>query len=89
MSIEEMTKGWGKPLDVDPNSVPVVFHFRPTAFFPVPRSKLAQWEEAMKTHVGLTPPLRLDDYPWTGDPRETISGSVGGDWGGFDDCDCS
>lgn len=61
---------------------PVVFAFRPTKFLTVAPDKLRDWEELFEKNVG-TLPSREAAYRWSGDPKETISGS-NNDW---DDCD--
>lgn len=65
--------------------IPVVFHFRPTKFLVVAQDHLKDWERYVAENVGLSRLPQVEDggYPWTGDPRETISGSAGG----WDDCD--
>lgn len=78
---------------------PIVFHFRPTKYMVVPAEKRRDWEQMFQKYVGLMPDKKLipelqrreagagpDEaakYPWSGDPKETISGS-NDDW---DDCD--
>ena len=61
---------------------PVVFAFRPTKFMRVAPEKLSDWEELFEKNVG-TRPSKEAAHRWSGDPKETISGS-NSDW---DDCD--
>lgn len=61
---------------------PVVFAFRPTKFMKVAPDKLREWEKLFEENVG-TKPSREAAERWSGDPKETISGS-NSDW---DDCD--
>jgi hypothetical protein len=61
---------------------PVVFHFRPTRYLVVDPQRREDWQDLFARNVGLRPDLELA-HEWSGDPRETISGS--GD--GWDDCD--
>ncbi len=83
----EKIEEWGEVVELDQAgrekaTAPVVFHFRPTKFLRVAPDRLADWERFFAENVGL----RLDRdlaHRWSGDPRETISGS-NNDW---DDCD--
>ena len=60
---------------------PVVFHFRPTKYLEVPEDRLDEWKKLFMENVGMRPDRDL--ARWSGDPKETISGS-NQDW---DDCD--
>lgn len=61
---------------------PIVFNFRPTRFLKVAPERLKDWEEFFGKNIGLRPDKELA-AGWSGDPKETISGS-NDDW---DDCD--
>ena len=71
-SIQELTEG----------RIPVVFAFRPTKLMRVSPDKLRDWEKLFAENVGMRPDKGLASR-WSGDPKETISGS-NDDW---DDCD--
>jgi hypothetical protein len=76
------SEDWGER--IEPGSregFPVVFAFRPKEFIAVSKDRLRDWEELMKEEVGLIPDRSTP--MWSGDPRETISGSNGG----WDDSD--
>ena len=62
--------------------LPVVFAFRPNKIMRVAPQKLRDWEELFAETVGTRPDKALAQR-WSGDPKETISGS-NNDW---DDCD--
>ncbi len=64
----------GKEHDISEHPLPVVFHFRPTKFWEVPPEKLREWEEMFVKYVGSNPNPKAA-CPWTGDPKQTISGS--------------
>lgn len=75
---------WGEEVvELTPDATgPIVFNFRPTKFMRVAPARLKDWEEYFAQNVGLRPDKELAQM-WSGDPKETISGS-NGDW---DDCD--
>jgi hypothetical protein len=73
---------WGEEVKLGRETGPVVFHFRPTKYLTVTPDRLKDWEELFAKNVGLRPDKELA-YDWSGDPKETISGS-NDDW---DDCD--
>jgi hypothetical protein len=79
---------WGEVIELNSeNTGPIVFHFRPTKFLKVAPEYIHEWEEIFSNYVGLPPDKKhlqsLNPNGWSGDPKETISGS-NGDW---DDCD--
>jgi hypothetical protein len=75
---------WGEVVELREETGPIVFHFRPTKYMRVAPDRLKEWEEFFARNVGLRPDRSLaSDYMWSGDPKETISGS-NDDW---DDCD--
>jgi hypothetical protein len=75
---------WGEVVELREETGPIVFHFRPTKYMRVSPDRLKEWEEFFARNVGLRPDRSLaSDYMWSGDPKETISGS-NDDW---DDCD--
>jgi hypothetical protein len=78
---------WGKVVELEraktrAKTGPIVFNFRPTKYLEVRPEKLKEWEKLFMANVG-TKPSRDLAYEWSGDPKETISGS-NNDW---DDCD--
>jgi hypothetical protein len=81
------TERWGEVVELEDAgtekaTAPVVFHFRPNKFLKVAPERLEEWEEFFAENVGMRPDRDLAQR-WSGDPRETISGS-NNDW---DDCD--
>ncbi len=79
---------WGEVTELSSEKTgPIVFHFRPTKYMQVAPEHLHEWEEMFAKYVGLKPDKKLlkslNPSAWSGDPKETISGS-NGDW---DDCD--
>lgn len=84
MQINE--KEWADPersiTELREGRIPVVFAFRPTKILQVNPEKLEEWEKIFVENVGMKPD-REQAMRWSGDPKETISGS-NGDW---DDCD--
>ncbi len=79
---------WGEVVELNEvgkqgmSTSPIVFHFRPTKYLKVAPDRLKDWEKYFAKNVGL-PPDRKAAMMWSGDPKETISGS-NDDW---DDCD--
>lgn len=77
---------WGHPEErvaaVEESRFPVVFAFRPTKFLVVNPDKRDEWEKLFVDNVGMRPDREAASR-WSGDPKETISGS-NSDW---DDCD--
>jgi hypothetical protein len=78
---EQGVEEWGEVMELGRETGPVVFHFRPTKYLTVTPDRLRDWEELFIKNVGLRPDKDL--VGWSGDPKETISGS-NDDW---DDCD--
>lgn len=84
----KVTEQWGKVVELnevtkqDKEGVPIVFNFRPNKFLIVAPDRLKDWEQYFAENAGLRPDRELASR-WSGDPKETISGS--GD--GWDDCD--
>lgn len=81
-------KDWGEVVELKSEETgPIVFHFRPTRYMKVAPEHLAAWEKLFAKHVGLPPQKKhlqsLNPAMWSGDPKETISGSNDG----WDDCD--
>lgn len=72
---------WGERVVELDEGGPVVFHFRPTKYLVVSPERRKEWEKLFVENVGLRPDRTL--ARWSGDPRETISGSNDG----WDDCD--
>ena len=79
---------WGEVVELNDigrigkEASPIVFHFRPTKYLKIAPERLKDWENFFAQNVGLRPDRGLAQG-WSGDPRETISGS-NDDW---DDCD--
>jgi hypothetical protein len=74
---------WGDVVELSQQETgPIVFHFRPNKYMRVAPERLKEWEEFFAANVGLRPDPELARM-WSGDPKETISGS-NDDW---DDCD--
>jgi hypothetical protein len=74
---------WGEVVELSAEATgPIVFHFRPNKYMRVAPERLREWEEFFAVNVGLRPDVELA-RAWSGDPKETISGS-NDDW---DDCD--
>jgi hypothetical protein len=88
MNKDKVSESWGEVVELNEvgkqgrETAPIVFHFRPTKYLKVAPDKLKDWEEFFAKNVGLRPDRQLA-YRWSGDPKETISGS-NDDW---DDCD--
>jgi hypothetical protein len=75
----QIDKKPGERVVPEAGSLPIIFNFRPTSIEFVGPERRQAWIDYMRKEVGFP----VEDYRWSGDPRETISGS--GD--GWDDCD--
>lgn len=81
-------KDWGPIVGLHADKTgPIVFNFRPTKFLMVAPEHLHEWEQMFAKYVGLPPDKKqlqsLNPAGWSGDPKETISGSGAG----WDDSD--
>lgn len=84
IDVREWAQDEGAITELREGRVPVVYAFRPTKILTVKPEKLDDWEKLFTENVGLRPPDReLAARQWTGDPKQTISGSNDG----WDDCD--
>jgi hypothetical protein len=82
MKIDEFKGKVAKP----DKTTPVVFNFRPNKFKEVAPEEFKAWEKAFAQYVGFPAPGKAaikKAYEWSGDPRESISGSNDG----WDDSD--
>lgn len=79
------SEDWGEVTELSREETgPIVFHFRPNRYIRVASERLREWEDFFAENVGLRPDKELARrYEWSGDPKETISGS-NDNW---DDCD--
>jgi hypothetical protein len=74
----EVNRKPGNRVVPEAGSLPIIYHFRPTSLEFVGPERHQEWVKLMREHVGVQIPP-----DWSGDPRETISGSGSG----WDDCD--
>jgi len=84
---------WGRIVEIEQVSeqdretlggpYPIVFHFRPNRFIVVSDDKREDWAKHFEANVGALPKKPTLDRRllegWSGDPKETISGS-NSDW---------
>lgn len=84
----------GTIADVKPQKpgkiAPLMFNFRPAKYIVVAPDHLKEWEELFAKQIGFPPDRKklfngLQECGWSGDPKETISGSNCPDI--WDDCD--
>lgn len=81
---EKPSEDWGEVVELKEGTGPIVFHFRPTKYIKVEESRREEWERFTEQNTGLRPSRKLAmEYRWSGDPKETISGSNDG----WDDSD--
>jgi len=90
MGIDTKLEALGKVVNTKPVAVaPVVFNFRPAKYVVVAPEHLKEWEDLFAKKIGFPPDRaklkQMLPRGWSGDPKETISGSNCPEI--WDDCD--